>query len=54
MITETCPFKISHRFVEDENNVYRRCTTPKNDITLEQEFAISQSARLRQWQPRRV
>ena len=39
--------KIFHCFVDDENSEYIRCTTPKNDIALGQEFAISQSTKLR-------
>ena len=38
--------KIFHLFVEEENNVYKRYTTPKKDTVLVQEFAISQSTRL--------
>ena len=39
-------FKRFHLFVEEENNVYKHCTTPKKDATLVQEFTISQSTRL--------
>ena len=43
---DTLFFKIFHLFVEEENNVYKRCTTPKKNTALVQEFAISQSTRL--------
>ena len=39
--------KIFHLFVEEENNVYMRCITPKNDIAFGQELVISYSTRLR-------
>ena len=48
---ETLSCKIFHRFGEEENNVYIRCTTPKKDIALGQELATSHSTMLRLWQP---
>ena len=51
-VTLSC--KIFHHFVEEENNVYIHCTTPKKDITLGQELAISHRTRLRLRQPHGV
>ena len=44
---DTLSCKIFHLFVEEENNVYICCITPKNDIAFGQELAISHSTRLR-------
>ena len=51
---ETLSCKIFHRFMEEENNVYIRYTTPKKDIALGQELVISHSTSLRLCQPHGV
>ena len=48
---EILSYKIFHHFVEEENKVYIPCTTPKKATTLGQELAMSQSTKLRLWQP---